>query len=317
MNIAELINKQKGTAFSMEVLPPLKGKGIGKLFEDIDALMEFNPLYINITTHQSELVFKELPDGLFRRERVRRRPGTVAIAAAISQRYGTKVVPHVICSGFTREETEYELLDLQYLGITDLLVLRGDKAKEDAIFRPMAGGNSYALDLLHQVRDFNNGLFQDGSHMQQSLPPFSCGVACYPEKHEEAPNLEHDMQFLLEKQEAGAAYAVTQLFFDNRKYFEYVDKARRLGITIPIIPGIKPFYKLSQLSVLPKTFRVDFPEDFSREASKLKTDQEAKAFGIEWCTQQCQELKKAGVPNIHFYTIGAVDSIKAIASKVF
>ncbi len=317
MNVAELISSQSKTAFSIEVLPPLKGKGIGKLFSDIEALREFSPLYINITTHQSERVFKETKDGLFLKQEIRRRPGTVAIAAAIAARYGIKVVPHVICSGHSMEDTEYELLDLQYLGITDLLVLRGDKAKEDSVFRPAAGGHSHALDLLDQVQRFNEGIFLDGSRVEKPESPFSCGVACYPEKHEEAANMESDIRVLKLKQDAGAQYAVTQLFFDNDKYFRFVEKARQAGVTIPIIPGIKPFYKLSQLSVLPRTFRVDFPDAFYKEATLLKTDDEARSFGIEWCTAQCKELIQGGVKNIHFYTIGAVESIKAVAKAIY
>lgn len=252
MNITEFLNnraQEKG--FSFEVLPPLKGNGTAALFRTIDALKEFNPRFINITTHHSEFVYKELDNGLLTRQRVRRRPGTVAIAGAIRNKYDIPVIPHVICSGASKEDIEYELLDLQFLGISNLLVLRGDKAKDDRQFTPTANGHMHATDLLKQVNQFNDGFFMDGTPIKHPGEKFCCGVACYPEKHEEAPNLEMDMQHLLEKQQLGAAYAVTQLFYDNQKFYDFVEKARKMGITIPIIPAIKPFAKLSQLTVVP------------------------------------------------------------------
>ena len=266
MSVTEIISQEKRErGFSFEVLPPLKGTGTAKLFADIDKLAELSPAFINITTHHSEYVYRELPGGQFERLRVRRRPGTIAIAAAIQQRYHIPVQPHVICSGATIEDIEYELLDLQFLGISDLLLLRGDKAREDSRFTPTPGGHAHTTDLIRQVRRFNEGFFADGSPIKSPGKPFSYGVACYPEKHEEAPNLERDMEYLKEKQELGAEYAVTQLFFDNRKYFEFVEKAQGMGITMPIIPGIKPFAKLSQLTVVPKTFHCDIPEELARE----------------------------------------------------
>ena len=266
MSVTEIISQEKRErGFSFEVLPPLKGTGTAKLFADIDKLAELSPAFINITTHHSEYVYRELPGGQFERLRVRRRPGTIAIAAAIQQRYHIPVQPHVICSGATIEDIEYELLDLQFLGISDLLLLRGDKAREDSRFTPTPGGHAHTTDLIRQVRRFNEGFFADGSPIKSPGKPFSYGVACYPEKHEEAPNLERDMEYLKEKQELGADYAVTQLFFDNRKYFEFVEKAQGMGITMPIIPGIKPFAKLSQLTVVPKTFHCDIPEELARE----------------------------------------------------
>ena len=241
MKVVELINIHKDKKnFSFEVLPPLKGTGTGKLFATIDKLKEFDPLYINITTHHSEYVYRKLDNGQFERMRIRRRPGTVAIAAAIQQKYGIPVIPHVICSGATIEHIEYELLDLQFLGIENLLLLRGDKAKDDRVFTPVAGGHAHTTDLIEQVNRFNSGYFADGSAIKVPGTPFGYGVACYPEKHEEAPNMEMDMGYLKMKQDMGAEYAVTQLFYDNSKYFDYVDKARAMGITIPIIPGIKP-----------------------------------------------------------------------------
>ena len=302
--------------FSFEVLPPLKGTGTEVLFRDIEKLCELNPAFINITTHHSEYVYQELGDGRFERQRVRRRPGTIAVAAAIQQRFGVTVQPHVICSGATVEDIEYELLDLQFLGITDLLLLRGDKAKDDRVFKPTPGGHAHTTDLIRQVQRFNEGFFADGSPIKNPGPRFDIGVACYPEKHAEAPNLERDMQYLLEKQQLGAQYAVTQLFFDNEKYFSFVERARQMGITIPIIPGIKPMAKLSQLTVVPRTFHCDIPEPLAREIVKCHTDEDARRLGIEWTTQQCRELYDRGVNDIHFYTVGAVESVVEIVKKL-
>ena len=317
MNVIDLIQNHKGTAFSFEVLPPLKGAGIERLFHTIDTLREFNPAYINITNHRSEYVYKDLGGGIMQRLRIRRRPGTIAVAAAIQRHYDIHVVPHILCSGYTREDTEYMLLDLQFLGISDLLVLRGDKAKEDPAFRPTGDGYSHATELIGHLNRFNEGFFVDGSPIKSPGTPFSYGVACYPEKHEEAPNPEADLTVLKQKADMGAAYAVTQLFYDNAKYFDFVDRARGAGITIPIIPGIKPFAKLSQLSVVPKTFHCDLPQDLALEIRKCKTDEEAKQVGIEWTVEQCRELIGHGVPSIHFYTVSAVDSIREIARQIY
>ncbi len=317
MRVIDLINSTDRTAFSFEILPPLKGTGIEKVYQDIDTLREFAPKYINITTHRSEYVYKDLGNGIFQRNRLRRRPGTVAVAAAIQNKYGITVVPHILCSGFTREETEYVLLDLQFLGITDLLVLRGDKAKHESVFTPEPNGYSHAIELEEQINNFNKGIFVDGSEMKITNTPFSYGVACYPEKHEEAPNLSTDIYWLKQKVEAGAEYAVTQLFYDNRKYFDFVERVRKEGITIPIIPGIKPLKRLSQLSRIPKTFKVDIPEELTKEVLKCKDDQAVQQVGIEWCIQQCKELIAYGVPSIHFYSVSAADSIKEVAKQIY
>ena len=317
MAVANLINQQSDEhQFSFEVLPPLKGTGTQRLFADIEKLCELSPAFINITTHHSEYVYKELSDGRFERQRLRRRPGTIAVAAAIQQRFKVPVQPHIICSGATIEDIEYELLDLQFLGITDLLLLRGDKAKDDRSFQPTPGGHAHTTDLIRQVQQFNDGYFADGSPIQWRGPKFDIGVACYPEKHEEAPNLEMDMQYLKEKQALGAQYAVTQLFFDNQKYFSFVEKARQMGITIPIIPGIKPLAKLSQLTVVPRTFHCDIPEPLAREIVKCKTDDDARRLGIEWTVQQCRELYQHGANDIHFYTMGAVDEVVTIVNEL-
>ena len=305
------------TAFSFEVLPPLKGAGMKEIYAAIDQLVDFNPLYINITTHCSEIAYKELSNGMFERKILRRRPGTATVAAAIHTRYDITVVPHILCGGFTKEETEYMLIDLQYLGITDLLVLRGDKGKDNHRFMPQASGWSHALELEGQINQFNQGLFVDGTSIKAEVTPFHYGVAGYPEKHEEAPNMETDLYWLKKKVEAGADYIVTQMFFDNSKYLDFVQRARQEGIQVPIIPGIKPLSRLSQLSLLPETFRVDLPQELVAEAVKCKTDAEVRAVGIEWCIAQCRELMAHGVPNIHFYTTSGAETIRKIAEAVY
>ena len=317
MTVSELINKTDKTAFSFEVLPPLKGTGTSTLFSTIDTLKEFDPEYINITTHRSEYIYVEQPDGTYIRHFMRRRPGTVAVASAIMQKYNIKVVPHVVVSGMTKEEIEYMLLDLQFLGIQDILVLRGDKAKDDAKFQPTKDGYSHATELIEQVNLFNEGKFIDATPIKTPGTRFSYGVAAYPEKHEEAPNPEFDLQILKQKQDLGADYAVTQIFYDNNKYFQFVERARQAGITIPIIPGIKPMAKLSQFNVLPKTFHLDLPEALSKAVEQCKTDAEVKQVGIEWGIQQCKELIQHKVPSIHFYTVSAVDSIRQIAREIY
>ena len=317
MSITELLKEDNDTRhFSFEVLPPLKGNGTQALFSTIDKLATLNPIYINITTHHSEYVYKERPDGLLERQRVRRRPGTIAIAAAIQQRYGIPVIPHVICSGVTREDIEYELLDLQFLGIKNLLLLRGDKAKEDSRFMATPGGHEHTTSLIAQVNDFNKGLFVDGTVMKHPGTPFCYGVACYPEKHEEAPNMEQDIIWLKRKQDLGAEYAITQLFYDNQRYYDFVAMARAKGVTIPIIPGIKPFAKLSQLSVVPKTFHCDIPQELAGLASMCKSDEEAKQLGIEWATRQVRDLYAHGINNVHYYTVSAVDSVYEVVRRL-
>lgn len=317
MEIIDLINKHEGTAFSFEVLPPLKGNGTNALFRTIDRLKEFNPRYINITTHRSEYVYNEVEGGLLQRQRIRRRPGTIAIAASIQNKYGIPVIPHLVCSGNTREDLEYMLLDLQFLDISDVLVLRGDKAKEDSSFKPTGDGPAHATELIEQINRFNEGYFYDGTAIKVPGKRFNFGVACYPEKHEEAANLESDLKVLKMKADMGAQYAVTQLFYDNQKYFQFVEKAREMGINIPIIPGIKPLAKLSQLTVVPKTFHCDLPEALYQEAIHCKTDEELKQVGIEWAVNQCKELMQHGAPSLHFYTVSAVDSIEQIAKKIY
>lgn len=314
MSLVERIKSAKSTAFSFELLPPLKGNGIDSLYRTIDTLREFDPKYINITTHRSELVFKEKENGLFERVAERHRPGTVAIAAAIQNKYKITVVPHIICSGFSKEETEYALIDLQFLGITDLLLLRGDKAKHEKTFSTI--GHAYATELQEQVNNFNSGRFLDGSHMK-SISPFSYGMACYPEKHEESPNLETDLIYAKQKVDAGAEYLVTQMFFDNSKYFDFVDKCRAIGITVPIIPGLKPITFMNQLTVLPKIFHTDIPVEFARELQACKTDEQAAEIGVEWCIAQAKDLIAKDVKSIHFYSMMATQSVKKVAQAVY
>lgn len=314
MSVVEKIKTAGSTAFSFELLPPLKGNGIESVFRTIDALKEFDPKYINITTHRSELVFRQNAGGLFEQVSERHRPGTVAIAALIQHKYNIPVVPHIICSGFTKEETEYALIDLQYLGITDLLLLRGDKGKHEKEFMPT--GHEHATDLQEQVNLFNQGLFLDGSSMK-SIAPFSYGMACYPEKHEEAPNLDSDIYYAKKKVEAGAEYLVTQMFFDNEKYYAFVDKCKKEGIDVPVIPGIKPITFMNQLTVLPKIFHTDIPEVFASELRKCKTDEDAAEAGVEWCISQAKDLIAHGVPSIHFYSMMATKSVKRVAEAVY
>jgi len=315
MSVIDKIFQNKSTAFSFELLPPLKGNSIDSVYKTIDTLLEFDPKYINITTHRSEMVYRELPNGLFERVAERHRPGTVAIAAAIRNKYKIPVVPHVLCSGFTESETEYVLMDLQFLDIQDLLLLRGDKAKHDKAFIPT--GHEHATDLQKQVNAFNQGYFLDGSKMKKEPTAFSYGMACYPEKHEEAPNMASDLYWAKQKVDAGASYLVTQMFFDNQKYFDFVEECRKEGINVPIIPGIKPITLMNQLTALPKIFHVDLPEAFSKELEKCKTDEEAKEVGVEWCTLQAKGLKDYGVPSIHFYSMMATQSVKRVAQGVY
>lgn len=305
------------TAFSFEVLPPLRGKSIESVYRTIDRLMPFNPAYINITTHRNENVYCELPDGRYERLCVKSRPGTVAIAAALKGRYGIPAVPHIICSGFNRTEIENELFDLSFLGITDLLVLRGDRARDENRFIPTPGGYAHAVELCGQVNDFNRGVLIDGTQREMPETPFTYGVAGYPEKHDEAMNLETDIAHLKAKVDAGAKYIVTQMFFDNSKYFAFVERLHKAGIDVPVVPGLKPLTTLNHCTMIPKTFHVDFPQELATEFAKCRDNNDVKALGVEWGIQQARELKAAHVPSIHFYSMNAADSIEKIAKAVY
>ncbi len=317
MSVASFLNSQHETAFSFEVLPPLRGNGIEKLFSIVEKLMPFNPAYVNITTHRTDIVYKEVENGYFQRIPLQKRPGTTAIAIALKMRFGIPVVPHIICSGNTKQELENELIDLSYMGIQDILVLRGDRAKGENRFVPMEGGHSHAVELCRQVNDFNDGHLTDGTESQKPETPFTFGVAGYPEKHEEAMNMDSDIEFLKAKVEAGAKYIVTQMFFDNKHYFDFVERCRKNGITVPIIPGLKPLTSLTQKELLPKTFHIDLPVDLARELQKCKTNDQVKELGVEWSISQARELKKASVPSIHFYTMSASAQVEKIAKQVY
>lgn len=316
MKISDFFNQEGKTAFSFELLPPLKGNSIQQIFNTIDRLKEFDPKYINITTHHSENEYKEDEQGVYRKVNVRKRPGSVAIAAAIQNRYGIKAIPHIISQGFSKEETEYALIDLSFLGVTDLLLLRGDTKKLDGEQRKM-DSHLHATGLQEQVNNFNKGIAYDGSTFTPPDTPFAYGMACYPEKHEESPNMESELLYTKMKVDEGADYLVTQMFFDNSKYFAFVERCRAAGITIPIIPGIKPIHLLSQLTVLPQIFRSEIPEPLEKELRKCKNDEDAKEVGVEWCIAQCRELVSNRVPSIHFYSLMATESVWRVAKEIY
>jgi len=317
MKIVELLKNSQKTAFSFEILPPLKGNSFLKVCNIIDKLKEFEPKYINITTHHSETIYQEAPDGKIKKTNIRKRPGTVAIAAAIQHQYGITAVPHIICKGFSKEETEYAMIDLNFLGVSELLLLRGDIKKLEPNAFPPEATHEHTTDLIEQVNRFNQGISIDGTPFEKPETPFSYGVACYPEMHEEAIDFESDLAFLKQKIEMGAEYAVTQMFFDNRKYFNFVERCRAVGITVPIIPGIKPIVFQDQLTVLPKVFHTEIPESLASELKKCKNDEEVKPVGVEWAIEQCKELIRNGVPSLHFYTFMATDSVRRIAKAIY
>lgn len=317
MKITEHIKSATNTLFSFEILPPLKGQDIKQIYAGIEPLMEFNPPFIDVTYHREEFIMKPVADGTFRRITTRKRPGTVAICAAIMNKFKVDAVPHLICGGFNREETENALIDLHFLGIDNVLVLRGDNLKHETVFTPDPDGNANALELLLQVKEMNNGIYLDEDLVNPVATDFCIGVAGYPEKHQDAPNLKSDLQWLKKKVDAGAEFITTQMFFDNKAYFDFLEKCKKLNIDIPIIPGIKPIATKKQLTVLPKIFHIDIPEALSDAVEKAKDDKQVKEIGIEWAIQQCKELKAAGVPVLHFYTMGRSEATKAIAQQVF
>ena len=317
MKVIDLIHGSGKTAFSFEILPPLKGNSIQKVYNVIDKLREFDPKYINITSHHSEYIYKTLPDGKMEKVNIRKRPGSVAIASAIQNKYNITAVPHIICKGFTKEETEYALIDLNFLGVYDLLLLRGDIKTLEAADANSKLYHNHATDLQEQINNFNKGIAVDGSTFEANETPFSYGMACYPEKHEEAPNMDSDIHYLKQKVANGADYLVTQMFFDNQKYYDFVERCRAEGIQVPIIPGIKPVVFKNQLTVLPKIFRSDIPEPFASELRKCNTDEEAREVGVEWCINQCKDLVAHGVPSLHFYTMMATDSVYRVAKEIY
>ena len=316
MKVIDHIRQASDTLISFEILPPLKGKTINSIYDHLDPLMEFKPSFVNVTYHRSEHVFKKKADGTFDKVEVRKRPGTVGICAAIMNYYHVDAVPHLICGGFNKRETEDALIDLNFIGVDNVLVLRGDAAKNESVFEPEAGGNRYAIDLLRQVVNLNNGIYLEEDIRDGFRTKFSIGVAGYPEKHFEAPNMDTDLNYLKAKVEAGADYIVTQMFFDNKKYFDFVKRCREAGIDVPIIPGLKPITNKKQLSVLPRTFYVDIPNDLSAEIMRCKTDTDVELVGGEWMLQQSRELKKANVPVLHYYTLGKPQVIRNVVKEL-
>ncbi|WP_158825991.1 methylenetetrahydrofolate reductase [NAD(P)H] [Mucilaginibacter lacusdianchii] len=318
MKITEHIQNAKGkTLFSFELLPPIKGQSLQGIYNAIDPLMEFKPPFIDVTSSREDLVYKEQPNGLLEKVTYRKRPGTVAVCAAIMNKYKVDAVPHLLCGGFTKEETEYALIDLQFLGIDNVLVLRGDARKTDPGFIPTPGGHCYATELLEQVANMNNGVYLHEYQDSSMKSDFCIGVAAYPEKHFEAPNLKTDFKYLKQKVDGGAQFMVTQMFFDNSKYKAFVNQCRENGINIPIIPGLKPLTTAKQLINLPKIFHIDIPEDLCDAVHACKNDKEVKEVGIEWMINQCKELVDFGVPVLHFYTMGNAEPTKRIAQAIF
>lgn len=317
MKLTKKLSTSKQTLFSIEILPPLKGKSIQSIYDGIDPLMEFKPAFVDVTYHREEYIYKKREGGYLEKVSIRKRPGTVGICAAIMNKYDVEAVPHIICGGFTKEETENALIDLQFLGIDNVLALRGDSIKTEPAFVPEPNGHHYALDLVKQISGMNAAKYLDEEMKDAAPTNFCIGVAGYPEKHFEAPNMISDLKYLKAKVDAGAEYVVTQMFYDNQKYFEFVDLCRKNGITVPIIPGLKILSSKKQITTLPKVFHIDIPQPFYEELEKCKTDAQVKEVGIQWCIEQSKELIKAKVPCLHFYTMGASEATKKVASQVF
>ncbi len=317
MKVTQYLKQADGPLVTIEIIPPLKGVGIDSIYKSIDPLMEFKPIAINVTYHQEEYEFRKMPNGLHKRCSVRKRPGTVGISAALEYRYNVEAVPHLICGGFTKEETENALIDLNFLGINNILAIRGDPANDETSFTPEPDGNVYALDLIRQIADMNEGryLYEELDNATQS--DFCIGVAGYPEKHFEAPNMASDLKHLKQKVDAGADYIVTQMFFDNRMFFEYERRCREIGIEVPIIPGIKLLAVKTHLNILPSVFKVNIPEELSAEVEKCRDNKEVREVGIQWCIQQCKELIAHGVPCLHFYTMGKSYGTRKVLEALF
>ncbi|RLD75861.1 MAG: methylenetetrahydrofolate reductase [NAD(P)H] [Bacteroidetes bacterium] len=318
MRVIEAIEKAKGSPlFTFEILPPEKGMDIKSIYDTIDPLIEFDPSFIEVTYHREEVEFREHGDGSIERKVLRKRPGTVGISAAIKFKYGIEVIPHIICGGFNIEETENGLIDLHFLGINNLLAVRGDNLPGEKYFSASKGGHHYASDLIRQIMDLNNGIYLDEELKNTAPTNFCTGVAGYPEKHAESPNFQTDIKYLKEKIDAGAEYIVTQMFFDNSMYFDFVDRCREAGINVPIVPGLKPIATKSQLNTLPKTFSISIPEDLQLEIDKCKDNKQARQIGVEWAIMQSKELVAGGAPVMHYFTMGKSDNIRQIAKAVF
>lgn len=317
MKVIDIINKAKSTVFSFELLPPLKGNDTSRMYRTIESLTEYDPKYINITTHRDELEFKELGDGTIVKQTVRKRPGTVAIAAAIQHRYGIPVIPHILCGGFTKSETEHVLIDLNFLGIQNVLALRGDGVKNQHVFKPTENGHANANELVEQIKNLGDGKYLEPDLKNNTPLDFCIGVAGYPEKHFESPNLDLDLMYLKQKVDAGADYIVTQMFFDNQVYYDFVKKCRKIGINVPIIPGIKPINLKNQLTVLPKIFSIDLPTELATELAKCKNNEEARRVGTEWAIIQSKDLVANNAPSLHIYTYGIGDNVSEIVKAAF
>lgn len=316
MTVKEILDSATSPLFTFELLPPLKGHSLERVYRAIDRLIDFSPAYINFTSHRNEVIYKERPDGLLEKKTIRKRPGTIALAAAVRYKYNITVVPHMLVGGFTKQETENALIEMNFLGIDDVLALRGDPPRGIRMFMPEKDGHTYAYELVEQIVNMNKGKYID--EVEQTTPSRFCiGVGGYPEKHIESPNIQFDLQMLKKKVDAGAEYIVTQMFFDNSKFFRFVDNCREAGIKVPIIPGVKPIVSLSDMKMLPQTFNIDLPEDLIRELSKCKTNEDAWSVGVEWATMQSKELLAGNVPGIHYYTLGSSDNICRIVRAAY
>lgn len=316
MKVIEHIQKAKDTLFSIEILPPLKGQNIDSIFQTMENVRPFDPAFVNVTYHREEYVYRDAGNGLLEKRTVRKRPGTVGICSAIKNKFNIDPVPHIICGGFTKEETEDALIDLNFLEIDNVLLLRGDPIKSEKNFIPEPGGNAYTVDLVSQVVGMNQGVYMDLSLKEAQATDFCIGVAGYPEKHYESPSIKTDMKWLKKKVELGAEYIITQMFYDNSKYFKFVELCRASGITVPIIPGLKPIQSKAQLKSIPQNFHIDLPDDLI-EAIEDADDKSVTQVGVEWCIQQCKELKEKGVPVLHFYTMGKAQQVVQVAKEVF
>ena len=318
MKVTEHIQNANGKPlFSFEILPPLKGQNIQSIFDSIDPLMEFNPPFIDVTYHREEYEFKELANGLLQKKVVKKRPGTVGICAGIQNKYEVDAIPHILCGGFTKEDTENLLIDLDFLGIDNVVALRGDAVKSEIYFKPEKEGHAYASELVTQISNLNKGIYLDEDLQNSTKTDFCIGVAGYPEKHMEAPSLDSDIHFVKQKIKNGADYIITQMFFDNKKFFDFVAKCRAAGITVPIIPGLKPIATKKQLNLIPHRFSLELPDDLIMEVVKAKDNDAVKQIGIEWCTQQSKELVADGIPVLHYYSMGKAENVKAIAKEIF
>ncbi|MQP24624.1 methylenetetrahydrofolate reductase [NAD(P)H] [Flavobacterium sp. LMO8] len=318
MKVTEHIDNANGKPlFSFEILPPLKGQNIQSIFDGIDPLMEFNPPFIDVTYHREEYEFKELENGLLQKKVVKKRPGTVGICAGIQNKYNVDAIPHILCGGFTKEDTENLLIDLDFLGIDNVVALRGDAVKSEIYFKPEKEGNAFASELVTQISNLNNGIYLDEDLQNSTKTDFCIGVAGYPEKHMEAPSLDSDIHFVKQKIKNGADYIITQMFFDNKKFFDFVGKCRAAGITVPIIPGLKPISTKKQLNLIPHRFSLELPDDLIMEVVKAKDNEVVKQIGVEWCINQSKELVAAGIPVLHYYSMGKAENVKAIAKEIF